>query len=68
MDYDEACIMHLTPRGVNNFSKAVSAYDFCPLYTQISQIPKIVRGNPVNSTIDGGTLPQDCVKELLCST
>ena len=33
MDYDEACLMHLTPGVVHNFPKAVGVYDFCPLCT-----------------------------------
>ena len=39
MDYDEACIMHLTPGVVQNFLKAVGVYDSCPLCTKRSQIP-----------------------------
>ena len=38
MDYNEACIMHLTPGVVHNLPKAVGVYDFCPLCTKISQI------------------------------
>ena len=39
IDYDEACIMHLTPGVVHNFPKAVGVWDFCPLCTKRSQIP-----------------------------
>ena len=31
--------MHLTPGVVHNFPKAVGVKDFCPLCTQIYQIP-----------------------------
>ena len=73
MDYDEACFMLLTPGVVHNFPKAVGV-DFCPLCTKRSQIPiKKGRGQPrefwsLVSTIDGSTLPQDCLEEQLCCT
>ena len=73
MDYDEACFMHLTPEVVHNFPKAVGVYDFCPLCTKRSQIPILKeKGETLGilvfrvSTIDGSTLPQDCVEEQLC--
>ena len=34
MDYDEACIMHLSPGVVHNFPKAVGIHDFCPICTK----------------------------------
>ena len=39
MDYDEACIMHLTPGVVHNFPKTVGISECCPLCTKRSQIP-----------------------------
>ena len=72
MDYDEACFMHLTAGVVHNFPKAVGVWDFCPLCTKRSQIPiRKEKGQPrefwsLIITIDGGTLPQDCVEEQLC--
>ena len=66
--------MHLTPGVGYNFPKAVGVYDFCPLCTKRSQIPiRKEKGATQGilslvSTIDGSTLPQDCVKELLCGT
>ena len=68
MDYDEAYFMHLTPGVVHNFRKAVP-------YAQ--KVPRFLfekrRGQPrefwsLILTIDGSTLPQDCVEELLCRT
>ena len=47
MDYDEACIMHLTRGVVHNFPKAVGVYDFCPPCTYLYS--KRERGNPRNS-------------------
>ena len=64
--------MHLTPGVVHNFPKAVGVKDFCPLCTQIYQIPILKeKGKPRElwspvSTIDGRTQPQDCVEEQLC--
>ena len=70
MDYDEACFVHLTPGVVSNFHKAVGVTDCCPLCTKRSQIPirKEKGATPGNfvSTIDGSTLPKDCVEEQLC--
>ena len=64
--------MHLTPGVVHNFPKAVGVYDFCSLCTERSQIPiRKEKGATQEfwslvSTIDGGTIPQDCVEEQLC--
>ena len=72
MDYDEACFMHLIPAVVHNFPKAVGVLDFCLLCTKRSLIPiQKEKGQPQEfwslvSTIDGSTLPQDCVEEQLC--
>ena len=33
MDYDEACLMPLSPGVVHNFPKAVGVKDLCPLCT-----------------------------------
>ena len=72
MDYDEACIMHLTPGLVHNILKAVGVYRISVPYAQ--KDPRFLfekrRGPPregwsLFSTIDG-TLPQDCVEEQLC--
>ena len=69
MDYDEACFMHRNPGVVHNFPKAVGV---CPLCQKRSQIPnrKEKGATPefwsLVSTIDGSTLPQDCVEEQLC--
>ena len=38
MNYDEACIVHLTSGVVENFPKAVGVCDLCPLCTKRSQI------------------------------
>ena len=63
--------MHLTPTVVHNCPKAVGVYDFCALCTKRSQISiEKRRGQPrefwsLASTIDGSTLPQDCVEEQL---
>ena len=68
MDYDEACFMHLTPGVVHNFPQLrISAP-----YAQ--KDPRFLfekrRGQPrefwsLVSTINGSTLPQDCVEEQL---
>ena len=55
--------MHLTPGVVHNFPKAVGVQDLCPLCTKRSQIA--IRKEK-GATIDGSTLPQDCVEEQLC--
>ena len=52
MDYDEACIMHLTPGVVHNFLKAVGVEDVCPLCTKRLQIPIRAKSRqPENSGI-----------------
>ena len=59
--------MDLTPGVVHNFPKAVGVKDFRPLFTKRSQIPILKeKGQPrefwsLVSTIDGSTLPKDCV-------
>ena len=72
MDYDEASKMHLFLGVVHNFSKAVGVLDFWP-YAQKDPrfLFKKKRGQPREfwshvSTIDGNTLPLDCVEEELC--
>ena len=64
--------MHLTPGVVHNFPKAV-VYRISVPYAQ--KDPRFLfekrRGQPrefwsLISTIDGSTLPQDCVEEQLC--
>ena len=66
--------MILTPGVVHNFPKAVGVKDFCPLCTKRSQIPirKEKGATPgilvSRLKIDGSTLPQYCVEELLCGT
>ena len=63
--------MHLTHGVVHNFQKAVGVYDFGHLCTKRSQIPIRKEKGPTPgilsliSTIDGSTLPQDCVAEQL---
>ena len=74
IDYDEACVMHLTPGVVHNFPKAVGVgYRISVPYAH--KDPRFLfekrRGQPrefwsLVSTIDGSTLPQDCVEEQLC--
>ena len=39
IEYDEACLMHLTPGVVHNYPKAVGVKDFCPTRTKGPQIP-----------------------------
>ena len=72
MDYDEACFMHLTPGVVHNFQR-LWVYRISVPYAQ--KDPRFlfekIRGQPrefwsLVSTIDGSTLPQDCVEEQLC--
>ena len=64
MDYDEACFIHLTPGVVHNCPKAVGVWDFCPLYAL--KDPRVLfEFWSLVSTIDGSTLPQNCVEEQL---
>ena len=67
MDYDEACIMHLTPGVVHNCIGFLS-----PMHIKDPRfLFKKRRGQPwefwsLVSTKDGSTLPQVCVEEQLC--
>ena len=74
MDYGEACFMHLTPGVVHNFQR-LWVYRISVLYAQ--KDPRFLlekrRGQPrefwsLVSKIDGSTLPQVGVEELLCGT
>ena len=67
--------MHLTPGVVHNLPKAAGVSRISVPYAQ--KDPRFLfekrRGQPweywsLVSTIDGCTLPQDCVEELLCRT
>ena len=63
--------MHLTPGVVHNLPKAKGFLS--PMHKKISDsYSKREGGNPGNSglvsTIDGSTLPQVGVEELLCGT
>ena len=72
MDYDEACSMHLGLEW-STTSQRLWVYRISVPYAQ--KDPRFLfekrRGQPwefwsLVSTIDGSTLPQDCVEEQLC--
>ena len=67
MDYDEACFMHLTPGVVHNFPKAVYRISVPCAHKYPRFLFEKRKGQSLEfwslvSTIDGSTLPQDCVE------